>query len=81
MTRLSTEARPPYDALYGLELDGVRCDALPVRYDVERRQREFIASWPTGTAANVSYAERLFKGTPLRLEQVARGAVRLAVRR
>ena len=81
MTRLSTDPRPPDDALYGLELDGVRCDALPVRYDVERRHREFVASWPTGTAAHVSYAERLLVGTPLRLEQAARGAVHLVVRR
>ena len=81
MTRLSTVLRPPDDALYGLELDGVRCDALPVRYDVERRQHEFVASWPSGTAAQVSYAERLLEGTPLRLEQAARGAVHLMVRR
>ena len=49
---------------FELELDGVRCDALPVRYDLGRRQREFDSSWPTGTAAHVSYAERLLVGTP-----------------
>lgn len=79
MTRLSTDLRPPQDALYGVELAGVRCDAVPVRYDVARRQRELLASWPPGSPAHTSYAQRLVTGTPLRLEQAARGAVRLAV--
>ena len=59
MTRLSTDPRPPDDALYGLELDGVRRDALPVRYAVERRQRESAREQPRQAALARANAGRL----------------------
>ena len=73
LTRLSADPAPPSDALYGTELHGARCDALPVHYDVARREAEFLASWPPGTPAHRSYARRLDEATPLRLAQAARG--------
>ncbi len=78
LTRLSADPVPPPDALYGVQLDGLRCDALPVRYDVRQREREFTTSWPIGSPGHVSYAQRLRDGTPLRLEQAARAGVSLA---
>lgn len=79
LTRVSADSFPPSDALYGMQLEGARCDALPVRYDIERREREFLASWPPGSAAHRTYARRLREGTPLRIPQAARGAqVRVA---
>jgi hypothetical protein len=37
ITRLSTNPQPPADSLYGTTLDGLRCDALPLEFD--------LASW------------------------------------
>ena len=74
LTRLSTDPAPPPDALYGTQLDGARCDAVPVRYDVAHREAEFLASWPPGTAGHRAYARRLAEATPLRPWQAARGA-------
>lgn len=80
LTRLSASADAPPDALYGVRLGGVRCDALPVAYDVDRRAAEFLASWPPGSSAHQSYARRLQESTPLRLSQAARGPqVRVSV--
>lgn len=74
VTRISTDLAPPSDALYGAQLGSVRCDALPVRYDVTRHERDFLANWPPGSAAHASYRHRMAEGTPLLLEQAARGA-------
>ncbi len=79
LTRLSADPAPPPDALYGRALDGLRCDALPVRYDPDRREHELLAAWPPGSPAHLSYAARLRDSTPLRLEQAARGAVTVAL--
>jgi hypothetical protein len=67
------DAAPPEDALYGTEMGGVRVDALPVRYDVVQREREFLADWPVGSPGHRGYARRLHEGTPLLLHQAARG--------
>lgn len=75
MTRLSVQPHTPHDSLYGTSVDGLRCDALPVRYDVAAWRRQFLAAWPPGSPAHMSYSDRMGHGTPLTVQQAARGTV------
>ncbi|MEU7815575.1 hypothetical protein [Pseudonocardia sp. NPDC049154] len=75
LTRLSADVRPPGDSLYGTTLDGLRVDALPVRYDHERWQADFLRSWPPGSPAHDNYATRIEQGTWLTVDHAARGTV------
>ncbi|WP_214367316.1 metallophosphoesterase family protein [Pseudonocardia sp. H11422] len=77
ITRLSTHADPPADGLYGLELNGLRFDALPVDFDTERWTAAFLGTWPPGTPGHHGYHSRISDSTWLRIEQAARGGVRL----
>lgn len=76
MTRISTQAEIPSDSLYGTNLDGLRCDALPVYYDHEQWAADFLTTWPPGSPAHTAYSDRLLHGTHLTIEQAARGTVR-----
>jgi hypothetical protein len=77
MTRLSDSPRPPADSLYGTTVGPLRCDALPVRFDLARWMARFLAQWPPGSPGHRSYFGRITTGTHLRLEQAARGGVEL----
>jgi hypothetical protein len=81
ITRLSSDPRPPADRLYGIDLGGLRGDALPVRFDPSRWTERFLAQWPPGSPGHRSYFTRITRGTHLRLEQAARGGVRLSAGR
>jgi hypothetical protein len=35
ITRLSANPQPPADSLYGTTIDGLRCDALPLKFDLD----------------------------------------------
>lgn len=76
ITRISV-APSPFAPLYGTALGGVRIDALAVRYDQPRWMKEFLAQWPAGSAAHVSYLERIVSGPAFALER-AGGLVRAA---
>jgi hypothetical protein len=76
LTRLSSDLEPPTDSLYGITIGGLRCDALPVRFDSDWWQARFLAQWPPGSAGYRSYFTRITDGTRLRPEQAARGGVR-----
>ncbi|PKO72187.1 MAG: hypothetical protein CVU20_03300 [Betaproteobacteria bacterium HGW-Betaproteobacteria-14] len=72
ITRIGT-APGPHPVLYGARLRGVHLDALPVPYDAARWELAFLANWPPGSDAHVSYFRRIRDGadfTPAR----ARGA-------
>jgi hypothetical protein len=75
ITRLSSDPPPPRDSLYGITVGGLRCDAVPVSFDAERWRARFLADWPPGTPAHESYFTRITRGTPLQLDQAARGSV------
>jgi hypothetical protein len=77
LTRLSTDPDPPADSLYGITIGGLRCDALPVRFDARWWRARFLAQWPPGSAGHRAYFGRITGGTPLRREQAARGNVEL----
>ena len=77
ITRLSDRPRPPADSLYGTTVGSLRCDALPVRFDLARWTVRFLALWPPGSPGHRAYFGRIANGTHLRLEQAARGGVEL----
>lgn len=70
MTRISRTCAP--DALYGTEIEGIRVEALPVRYDHERFERAFLANWPAGSPAHLSYHRRISAGPAYRLADAVR---------
>jgi hypothetical protein len=52
----------PQPSLYGIVRDGIHIDAIPLLYDSEVFLRRFLARWPAGTAAHLSYFERITAG-------------------
>jgi hypothetical protein len=60
VTRISTDAAP--DALYGTSIEGVRVEAMPVPYDHQAFERDFLAHWPAGSPAHASYYRRITEG-------------------
>jgi len=77
ITRLSSDPQPPADSLYGITLGTLRCDAVPVRFDLDQWKTRFLAQWPPASPGHDSYLERITRGTQLRLRQAARGDVQL----
>jgi hypothetical protein len=77
VTRLSSDPRPPADSLYGTTVGALRCDALPVPFDLAEWKARFLAQWPPGSPGHRSYFTRLTGGTHLRLPQAARAGVQL----
>jgi predicted phosphodiesterase len=75
ITRIAT--RPATDALYGVEIDGLHCEALPVEYDARAWWRRFESWWPPGSPAHESYAGRINDGPAFSLAQAHRGVLRL----
>ena len=78
ITRLSSDPQPPADSLYGISLETLRCDAVPVRFDLALWTARFLAQWPPASPGHDSYLARITQGTQLRLHQAARGDVKLA---
>jgi hypothetical protein len=75
ITRISADGREPQASLYGCALDGLRVDAVPVRYDHEAWLRRFRCDWPEGSPAWLSYYERLVDGPEFSLRRAAREGV------
>jgi predicted phosphodiesterase len=62
----------PHLALYGTRMGKAYVDALPVRYDHERWQREFLANWPQGSPAFESYHRRIIRGPSFTIDDANR---------
>jgi hypothetical protein len=77
ITRLSRHDQAPPDSLYGIRVGSLRCDALPVDFDLDRWIERFLVQWPPGSPGHDAYFARITRGTDLRLEQAARGHVQL----
>jgi hypothetical protein len=77
ITRLSGHDEAPRDSLYGMRVGPLRCDALPVDFDLDRWTDRFVAQWPPDSPGYDAYFARITRGTNLRLEQAARGNVDL----
>jgi hypothetical protein len=59
-TRISV--RPHGGALYGTRCEGLYVDAMALRYDTRAWEKRFLELWPEGSAANLSYCERIVSG-------------------
>lgn len=70
ITRIGT--RPaPHSKVYGVVRDGVHIDAIDVVYDNEAFLKKFIARWPEGSPAHVSYFRRITNGLNYAVEKAA----------
>ena len=58
----------PHASLYGEQLCEAYVDALPIHYDDGTWRRCFLANWPEGSAAWLSYFERITLGPEFRLQ-------------
>jgi hypothetical protein len=77
ITRLSSDQRVPADSLYGTTIGTLRCDALPVAFDLEAWTARFLAQWPPGSPGHRSYFTRITCGTHLQPRQAARVGISL----
>ena len=58
-------------------MDGIRYDAIPVRYEQAEWLAQFERVWPEGSPAHVSYHGRLLRGPAYSLGQAVRDGVSL----
>jgi hypothetical protein len=59
----------PHTALHEVSVAGAHVALLPVCYDIERWQALFLTHWPPGSAAWLSYFDRISTGPVFRPEQ------------
>ena len=59
-TRISARSRAA--ALHGMRAGRLHVEAVPVDYDDRAWRRRFLASWPAGSDAHVSYFRRIVEG-------------------
>ncbi len=78
ITRISVDRTVPRGSLYGIELAGVRFDALPVHYDQSAWVAAFLRNWPTGSPAHASYFDRIVQGPRFNVSDAIGGRVALA---
>ena len=62
ISRLSIHPAREGLAQYGVVIDGVHIDAIPVHYDHEIFLRDFVSQWPPGSPAYCSYFRRIVDG-------------------
>lgn len=75
ITRIATSPARIAAPLYGTRIAGVHVDALPLAYDTVRWEREFVAHWPPGSSAHLSYYSRIASGPDYSLREADRVAV------
>lgn len=78
LTRISADPAVPAGSLYGLTLNGVRFDAMPVHYDAPAWVRRFLANWPPDSPAHVAYFRRIVSGPDHRRHEAVGGNVSLS---
>lgn len=61
LTRIATTPSP-HPSLYGHTLQGAQIDALAINYDDTAWQERFLANWPEGSPAWLSYFDRIANG-------------------
>jgi len=62
ITRIAVTPTPHVTPLYGTRIGGVHVDALAVHYDHARWHDEFLTQWVPGSAAYLSYYQRITCG-------------------
>lgn len=72
LTRVSARADAPASSLYGTTLEGVRFDALPIRYSRSDWLARFLGNWPEGSVAHAGYFKRISEGPEFTVRQAVR---------
>lgn len=70
-TRISV--RPRAGALYGLRVGAIEIEAHPIPYDHAAWSARFLASWPDGSDAHISYHSRIVDGPRYDVAAALRG--------
>ncbi len=78
ITRIATRRAKHVVPLYGTRFEAIRIEALPLRYDQARWQREFLANWPEGSPAHASYYRRITAGPAYDMAKAVRLSASLA---
>jgi hypothetical protein len=76
ITRISEDASVPAGSLYGIEINGVRFDAIPVQFNKGQFLECFNQNWPEGSPARIAYEDRLLRGPAFTLKDAVGGNVR-----
>lgn len=77
ITRIATSLAQSSTAIYGTVIDGVHIDALAVKFDHARWQREFLENWPAGSAGHLSYHQRIAAGPRYGINQAMRTGIHI----
>ncbi len=72
LTRIAAGGLPRVDGIYGTEIEGLRFDALPIRYDAAAWWARFSRNWPPGSAGRRAYGRRIESGPDFGLERAQR---------
>ncbi len=62
LTRIAVRPFEGQQGLFGIVRDGLHLDAISVRADQHRWTSQFLAQWPAGSDAHVSYWNRIVDG-------------------
>lgn len=77
VTRIAPTGSAHPDALYAEVHDGTRWEAVAIAYDTQAWWRRFERTWPVGSPAHASYADRILEGPRFerdRARPLARGS-------
>lgn len=61
----------PHVASYGGQFGEIHVAALPVRYDHATWENAFLANWPAGSPAHISYYNRIDRGPSFDIERLS----------
>lgn len=78
VTRIAADRRAHPQGLYGIDVAGVRFDAIPVHFDHAAFVARFLANWPAGSPAHTAYFDRIRHGPNFDLADAVAGRVALA---
>lgn len=62
-------ALSPHPGLYGGTVGGIHLDALALKFDADRWEREFLTNWPPESPAHRSYFSRIVHGSDYTMAQ------------
>lgn len=74
ITRIATTPYNGAHRLYGLKHAGHYLDALAVNWDTPQWHQQFLAQWPEGSPAYLSYWRRIQNGPQYQIKQALRDA-------
>ena len=72
LTRIETRPVKGSQRRFGIARHGLHLDAIAIDYDAAAWQRSFLAQWPPGSDAHVSYVSRIANGPDYRVADALR---------